>query len=116
MVVVQAGAARAAVNAARGGARSASPADLAEKKKKEEEERKKKEEEEKPKSCPKRAAIAVMDFLDQTWLQTLQYMLFLFAFQSLTGTIRKPEVPSPSRRAPPRASLTARLACAGVLL
>lgn len=33
----------------------------------------------------------VLDFLDQTWLQTLQYIVFLVAFQSLTGTIRMRE-------------------------
>ena len=48
-------------------------------------------EEEKPKSCPRRAASSILGFLDQTWLQTLQYIIFLFAFQSLTGTIRKSE-------------------------
>jgi hypothetical protein len=32
----------------------------------------------------------VLRFLDQTWLQTLQYIVFLVAFQSLTGTIRNP--------------------------
>ena len=48
------------------------------------------EEPETPKSCPRRAVSGVLDFLDQTWLQTLQYIVFLFAFQSLTGTIRKP--------------------------
>ena len=49
------------------------------------------EEEEAPKSCPRRTCRWVLDFLDQTWLQTLQYIIFLFAFQSLTGTIRKSE-------------------------
>ena len=44
-----------------------------------------------PKSCPRRAVNAVLGFLDQTWLQTLQYIIFLFAFQSLTGTIPKSE-------------------------
>lgn len=33
----------------------------------------------------------LLAFLDQTWLQTLQYIVFLIAFQSLTGTIRKPD-------------------------
>merc|ERR1719424_2504343 len=33
----------------------------------------------------------LLDFLDQTWLQTLMYLIFLFTFQSLTGTIRKSE-------------------------
>lgn len=44
---------------------------------------------EKPKSLPRRVTSAILDVLDQTWLQTLQYIIFLFAFQSLTGTIRK---------------------------
>lgn len=44
-----------------------------------------------PKSCPRRVVGKVLGFLDQTWLQTLQYIVFLFAFQSLTGTIRKSE-------------------------
>jgi hypothetical protein len=44
-----------------------------------------------PKSCPRRVLGKILDFLDQTWLQTLQYIVFLFAFQSLTGTIRKSE-------------------------
>ena len=41
------------------------------------------EEEEAPKSCPRRTCRWVLDFLDQTWLQTLQYIIFLFAFQSI---------------------------------
>ena len=32
-----------------------------------------------------------IDFLDQTWLQTTLYIVFLLAFQSLTGTMRHPE-------------------------
>ena len=32
-----------------------------------------------------------IDFLDQTWLQTSFYIVFLLAFQSLTGTMRHPE-------------------------
>lgn len=51
----------------------------------------KKAEKEKPKTLPKRILMGVLDFLDQTWLQTLQYIVFLFAFQSLTATIRKSE-------------------------
>lgn len=39
----------------------------------------------------RKALQAVMDFLDQTWLQTLQYILFLYTFQSLVGTLRKSE-------------------------
>ena len=34
-------------------------------------------EEEKPKGKIRRCLGSVMDFLDQTWLQTLQYILFL---------------------------------------
>ena len=48
-------------------------------------------EDEKPKGLARRICTAVLDFLDQTWLQTLQYIIFLYTFQSLTGTIRKPE-------------------------
>ena len=33
----------------------------------------------------------MLDFLDQTWLLTCQYIVFLITFQSLTTTIRKPE-------------------------
>ena len=50
-----------------------------------------KKEPEVPKSLPRRCVGAVLDFLDQTWLQTLQYIVFLITFQSLTMTIRKPE-------------------------
>ena len=32
-----------------------------------------------------------LDLLDQTWLQTIFYIVFLLAFQSLTGTMRHPE-------------------------
>ena len=32
-----------------------------------------------------------IDFLDQLWLQTSLYVVFLLAFQSLTGTMRHPE-------------------------
>ena len=50
------------------------------------------EEEAKKKQGKIRKALqAVMDFLDQTWLQTLQYILFLYTFQSLVGTLRKSE-------------------------
>ena len=31
-----------------------------------------------------------IDFLDQLWLQTSLYVVFLLAFQSLTGTMRHP--------------------------
>lgn len=47
----------------------------------------------------------LLAFLDQTWLQTLQYIVFLIAFQSLTGTIRK--VHARPRFAPPRLVSTA---------
>jgi len=43
---------------------------------------------EKPAGPLARCCRRVLDFLDQTWLQTLQYLVFLFVFQSLTGTIR----------------------------
>ena len=46
---------------------------------------------EKKKSLLRRVVGSIMDFLDQTWLQALQYILFLFTFQSLVGTLRKPE-------------------------
>ena len=49
------------------------------------------EEDEKPKGKVRRCLGSVMDFLDQTWLQTLQYILFLYTFQSLVGTLRKSE-------------------------
>ena len=49
------------------------------------------EEEEQPKSCPRRSVGKVLDFLDQTWLQAIQYIIFLFTFQSLTNSMRKPE-------------------------
>ena len=32
-----------------------------------------------------------LDLLDQTWLQAIFYIVFLLAFQSLTGTMRHPE-------------------------
>ena len=32
-----------------------------------------------------------LNLLDQTWLQTIFYIVFLLAFQSLTGTMRHPE-------------------------
>ena len=64
-----------------GGARAKSPSPPPEKAKKEE----------KPKGPLMRACCSILGFLDQTWLQTLQYIVFLVAFQSLTGTIRKPE-------------------------
>ena len=63
-------------------------AQIAEKKK---EEAQRKHAEQQKKSLPRKLASGVLSFLDQTWLQTLQYIVFLFAFQSLTGTIRKPE-------------------------
>ena len=50
-----------------------------------------KKEPEEPKSLPRRCVGGILDFLDQTWLQTLQYIVFLITFQSLTMTIRKPE-------------------------
>lgn len=43
-----------------------------------------------PKPLWRRVISSILEFLDQTWLQTLQYIVFLVAFQSLTGTIRKP--------------------------
>lgn len=54
-------------------------------------EKEEEEEDEKPKGKIRRCLGAVMDFLDQTWLQTLQYILFLYTFQSLVGTLRKSE-------------------------
>ena len=48
-------------------------------------------EDEKPKGKIRRCLGSVMDFLDQTWLQTLQYILFLYTFQSLVATLRKSE-------------------------
>ena len=48
-----------------------------------------KEKAEEPKSLSRKILSTVLGFLDQTWLQTLQYLVFLFAFQSLTATIRK---------------------------
>ena len=49
------------------------------------------ENDKKPKGKVRACVSKVMDFLDQTWLQTLQYILFLYTFQSLVGTLRKSE-------------------------
>ena len=49
------------------------------------------ENDKKPKGKVRVCVSKVMDFLDQTWLQTLQYILFLYTFQSLVGTLRKSE-------------------------
>lgn len=72
-----------------GGGRGGS--DSMRKKKQEPPKKKPEPKDETPKSCPRRVVGLVLGFLDQTWLQTLQYIIFLFAFQSLTGTIRKSE-------------------------
>ena len=61
-----------------GGARAKSPSPPPEKAKKEE----------KPKGPLMRAFCSILGFLDQTWLQTLMYIAFLFTFQTLTGAIR----------------------------
>ena len=49
-------------------------------------------EEEKPKATGIRGLFGkAIDFMDQTWLQTVMYIIFLLTFQSLTQTMRRPQ-------------------------
>jgi len=50
------------------------------------------EEEDKPRPTGIRGCFSrAIDFMDQTWLQTVMYIIFLLTFQLLTQTMRRPQ-------------------------